>query len=120
MGYGSTRFQRAEPHHARTTVSEPPTLTPPPPRLTRSCIEPTAAVRVDPTNKNTDWTEEEMKPHHWFTRTWLTNGRHAKLHTSLPMAAPADGSWLALTVALQVAFERQFLKPAFHLIGYRL
>jgi hypothetical protein len=26
----------------------------------------------------------------------------------------------ALGVALQVAFERQILKPVFHLIGYRL
>jgi hypothetical protein len=28
--------------------------------------------------------EDEIKPRHWFTRTWLTNGRYAKLHTTLP------------------------------------
>ena len=38
----------------------------------------------------------------------------------LSSASIPGGPSLALAVALQVEFERQFLKPAFHLIGYRL
>jgi hypothetical protein len=29
---------------------------------------------------------DEIKPRHWFTRAGLANGRHAKLHTTLPMS----------------------------------
>jgi hypothetical protein len=29
--------------------------------------------------------EEEMKALHWFTRAGLINGRHSKLHTTLPL-----------------------------------
>jgi hypothetical protein len=32
--------------------------------------------------------EDEIKPSHWSTRTGLTNGRHAQLHTTLPMRFP--------------------------------
>jgi hypothetical protein len=35
-------------------------------------------------------------------------------------AALAKPPAMPLSVALQVAFERQTLKPVFHLIGYRL
>jgi hypothetical protein len=43
-------------------------------------------ARVCPTNTNADWTKTKSRPRHWFTRTGLTNGRHAKLHATLPMA----------------------------------
>jgi hypothetical protein len=36
--------------------------------------------------------EDEMKAPHWFTHTRLTNGRHAKLHTTLPAAAAAEAA----------------------------
>jgi hypothetical protein len=39
-------------------------------------------VRVDPHEHRLD--EDEIPPRHWFTRTGLTNGRHAKLHKTLP------------------------------------
>jgi hypothetical protein len=29
--------------------------------------------------------EDKIQPRHWFTRTGLTNGRHAKLRATLPM-----------------------------------
>jgi hypothetical protein len=52
-----------------------------------------AAARVCPTkNASTDWTKDEIPPRHWFTRTGLTNGRHAKRHATLPTARQARGA----------------------------
>jgi hypothetical protein len=60
----------------------------------------------------------EAALHHLFHRRELREVRHAperlqKVHERQVRAA-------VLVVALQVAFERQTLKPVFHFIGYRL
>jgi hypothetical protein len=65
---------------------------PPPPR---SDPDPSAA-RVRPANTNADWTEDKIKPRHWFTRTGLTNGRHAKLHTA-PLPIPDSPPFRTMT-----------------------
>jgi hypothetical protein len=77
MGYGSNEFNEQSPTAAKTLVA---------------CSVPffidvlrSPTVRVCPTNSNTDWTEDEIKPRHWCTRTGLTNGRRSKLHATLPM-----------------------------------
>jgi hypothetical protein len=66
--------------------------------------------------------EDEIKPRHWFTRclqTGLANGRHSKLHTTLPEAsyrsvqsapsvqtAPADALVFICRKALTVASRK--------------
>jgi hypothetical protein len=60
--------------------------------------------------------EDEIQSRHWCTHTWLTNGRHSKLHTTvvptLVDGQPAPAVLVAraqplvgLTVAVQVEFE---------------
>jgi hypothetical protein len=55
--------------------------------MSRARRTPSTVVRVCPTNTNNDWTKTKIQPRHWFTYTWLTNGRHAKLYTTLPMVS---------------------------------
>jgi 2'-5' RNA ligase len=49
--------------------------------------------------------EDEIKPRHWFARAGLTNGRRAKLHTTLPPSGsvPAETASRILTHAAAVA-----------------
>ena len=51
--------------------------------------------RLDTTNNNTDWTKTRQGLTSLVHDTWLTNGRRAKLRTTLP-ACSAGSAWGAL------------------------
>ena len=69
-----------------------------------------AEVRVDTTNNNTDWTKTIQSHTSLVHDAWLTNGRHAKRHATLPTVCAFSHSTVAtrvrtsLVVATQVAF----------------
>jgi hypothetical protein len=44
-----------------------------------------SAMRVDTTNNNTDWTKTKQGLAPLVHDIWLTNERHATLHTTLPV-----------------------------------
>jgi hypothetical protein len=55
-------------------------------------------------------------------RLWVMGQLDSNVQSPTPATAGGGGGRrvIFLAVALQVAFERQTLKPVFHLIGYRL
>jgi hypothetical protein len=73
--HNSTRNPRVDRAQTRTPIG--------PRRNKATSLVHTRNPRVDTTNTNTDSTKTKSRPRHWFTRTGLTDGRHAKLHTAL-------------------------------------
>jgi hypothetical protein len=58
--------------------------------------------------------------HHHFSPRYYCASKHGSVYDSRCGGPCKQSDTQKCVVALHVAFERQILKPVFHLIGYRL